>query len=104
MLPWLVAMLALTWAGSVGTLPVRGRVVRLARRLRRAGYWQFAPRSAGAANAGSGPGWPGRSAGAAEWSGVVVAADAVWLSESLLVMTTVATTAPTTTIAPTPSR
>ncbi len=28
MLPWLVTMLTLTWAGSVGTLPVRGQFDR----------------------------------------------------------------------------
>ena len=49
MLPWLVAMLTLTWAGSVGTLPVRGGgVAGLLAGSAAAGYWQFAPRSAGA--------------------------------------------------------
>ena len=66
MLPWLVDMLALTCAGSVGTLPVRGGLFGLLAGWA-AGYWQLAPRSAGALNAGS---WPlaagAGSVGAAE--------------------------------------
>ena len=99
MFPWLVAMLALTCAGSVGTLPVRGALFGLLAFSCDAGYWQLPPRLAGAANAGSCPG----PAGAALVSEgvVVVAADAVWLPESLLVTTMVATIAPITTIAAT---
>ncbi len=69
----------------------------LARLVGEAGYWQFSPRPAGAANAGSAP---GRGAAAADVVGVLVAA-AFSLPESRLVMTTVATTAATTTIAAT---
>ena len=80
-------------------MPVRGGLVGLLAFSAEAGYWQFSPRPAGAANAGSAPGCAGCSG--AGLVGVVVAADAVSLPESLLVMTTVATTAPITTIAAT---
>ena len=66
MLPWLVDMLTLTCAGSVGTLPVRGGLFGLLAGCA-AGYWQLAPRSAGALNAGSWPSAVGAgSVGAAE--------------------------------------
>jgi len=92
-------MLALICAGSVGTLPVRGGLFGLLAFSVDAGYWQLAPRLAGAANGGS---WPDAAgvAGSAE-VGVVVAVDAVLLPESRLVTTTVATMAPITTIAAT---
>ncbi len=99
MLPWLVDMLALTCAGSVGTLPVRGGLTGLLAFSGDAGYWQLPPRLAGAAEAGSCPGAAGLSGNAEV--GVVVAADAVLVPESLLVTTTVATMAPITTIAAT---
>src|SRR3954454_21646719 len=94
-------MLTLTCAGSVGTLPVRGGLTGLLA-FSAAGYWQWAPGSAGAANGGSPPGAPG--AGGAPAAGVLpvgveVEVDAVVLPESRLVMTTVATTPPITTIA-----
>src|SRR4029077_15434864 len=54
-LPWFVAMVALTWAGWVGTFPVRGGLFVLLA-VSADGYWQFAPRLAGATNAGSCPG------------------------------------------------
>ena len=93
-------MLALTCAGSVGTLPVRGGLFGLlAFSPVDAGYWQLAPRLAGAAKAGSCPGADGAALVAEV--GVVVAADAVLLPESRLVTTTVATMAPITTIAAT---
>ena len=92
-LPWLVAMLALICAGSVGTLPVRGGLFGLLA-FSAGGYWQLAPRLAGAAKAGSCPG----ADGAALVAVVGVVVDAVLLSESRLVMTTVATIAPITTI------
>src|SRR3979490_1229039 len=103
MLPWLVDLLTLTRAGSVGTLPVRGGLTGLLALSADAGYWQLAPRLAGAANGGSWPGADAAPAAVAAVVGVVVAADAVWVAESRLVMTTVATTAPITTIAPTPA-
>src|SRR4051812_37869440 len=93
-------MLALTCAGSVGTLPVRGGLTGLLAVSADAGYWQFSPNPAGAEKAGSCPGADGAAALVGE-VGVVVAADAVWLPESRLVTTTVATTAPITTIAAT---
>ena len=89
MLPWLVLMLALTCGGSVGTLPVRGGLTFLLA-ASAAGYWQFAPRSAGAANGGE---LSVRGGGGAEVGGVGVSAEAVLLFEPLLVTTTVATTA-----------
>src|SRR4029077_3774099 len=92
MLPWLVDMLALTCAGSVGTLPVRGGLIGLLALSADAGYRQLAPRLAGAAKAGSCPGADGAALGADV--GVVVAADAVSLPDFLFVTTTVATTAP----------
>src|SRR5262249_22133104 len=49
-------MLMLTLAGSVGTFPVFGRFAFFAAgSFGVAGYWQFAPRSAGGLNAGSTP-------------------------------------------------
>src|SRR6478736_5878407 len=92
-------MLALTCAGSVGTLPVRGGLTSLLAGSA-AGYWQSAPRSAGAANGGSGA-IPGGVSVADDVAGVVVDADALVLSESRLVTITVATTATTTRTAPT---
>src|ERR1700722_9480073 len=47
-------MWAPIWGGSVGTLPDRGGVAALAAWSREAGYWQLAPRSVDAVNAGSG--------------------------------------------------
>jgi hypothetical protein len=85
----------------VGTFPVRGGLLGLLAGCA-AGYWQLAPRSAGAANGGS---WPlagcAGCVGAADVLGAVLVAAAVLLSESRLVITTVATTAATTTMAPT---
>jgi hypothetical protein len=96
----LVDMLALICAGSVGTLPVRGGLFGLlAVSPVDGGYWQLAPKLAGAAKAGSCPGADGAALVAEV--GVVVAADAVWLPESRLVTTKVATMAPITTIAAT---
>jgi len=96
MLPWFVVMLALTCGGSVGTLPVRGGLFcLLAFSPVDGGYWQLAPRPAGAAKAGSCPDADGAEL-VAEAGVVDVAADAVWLPESRLVMTTVATMAPIT--------
>src|SRR6185369_4405132 len=87
MLPWFVDMLALTCAGSVGLLALSAD----------AGYWQLAPRLAGAAKAGSCPGADGAALGAED--GVVVAADAASLFESCLVRKKVATAAITRTTA-----
>ena len=54
-LPWLVAMLALTVAGSVGTLPVRGGLTGLAAgSCGVAWYWQLAPTLADGWNGGNG--------------------------------------------------
>src|SRR5688572_1671113 len=93
-------MLALTSAGSVGTLPVRGGSTCLLA-ASAAGYWQSAPRSAGAAKAGSGGVSPVSGVtGADDVAGAVVDADADVSLESRLVMITVATTAATTRIAP----
>ena len=97
MLPWFVDMLALTCAGSVGTLPVRGGLIGLLALSADAGYWQLAPRLAGAAKAGSCPGADGAALGAED--GVVVAADAASLFESCLVRKKVATAAITRTTA-----
>src|SRR5947209_8465216 len=47
-------MLALTCAGSVGILPVRGGLTCLAAASDDAGYWQLAPTLADGLNAGSG--------------------------------------------------
>ena len=100
--PWLVSMLALTCAGSVGTLPVRGGFTCLLAGSADAGYG--GTRSAGAANAGSGGvdcGAAGSAAAEVVAVVVVVAAEAVRSPESRLVMTTVATTAPITAMAAT---
>ncbi len=95
--PWFVSMLALTCAGSVGTLPVRGGLTSLLALSGVAAYWQSSPRPAGAANAGSLPGPVG-----AGLDVVGVSVEAVFsLSLSPLVRTTAATTAATTMIAPT---
>ena len=89
-------MLTLISASSIGIFPVRGGLtLRLASPA--AGYWQSWPRPAGAANGGSLPSAAG--CGAPGSALVVVEADAVF-AESLLVMMTVATTAPTTTSTP----
>ena len=53
MLPRLVAMLALTRAGSVGTRPVRGGLAGLLAGSEVGGYWQLAPRFGGGSNGGS---------------------------------------------------
>ncbi len=80
-------------------MPARGGLFGLLALSGDGGYWQLAPRLAGAANAGSCPGADGAAlVGVAD---VVVAAEAVLVSESRLVMTTVATMAPITTIAAT---
>ena len=54
MWPWLVTMLTLTCAGSVGTLPVLGGFAGLAACSADGGYWQLAPRSAVGLKAGNG--------------------------------------------------
>ena len=100
MLPWLVAMLALTWAGSVGTLPVRGGLTGLVAGPGDAGYWQLAPTVADGLNGGNGGAGGVGAAGVLD-SGELLAvvlldAVAVLLLCSLLVMTTVTTTAATT--------
>src|SRR6476659_256137 len=85
---------------AVGTLPVWGGLFcLLAFSPVDGGYWQLAPRPAGAAKAGSCPDADGAEL-VAEVA-VDVAADAVWLPESRLVTTTVATMAPITTSAAT---
>src|SRR6476661_418930 len=93
-------MLALTWAGSVGTLPVRGALMGLLAACADAGYWQSPPNPAGAWNGGSVPAWAGFGASSGDASELVGAAlldDAVVrLPGSRLVMTIVATTAPIT--------
>gem|GEM_PF-3877051 len=53
MWPWLVTMLTLTCAGSVGTLPVLGGLAGLVAGSAEGGYWQLAPRSAVGLKAGS---------------------------------------------------
>ena len=75
MLPWLVTMLALTWAGSVGTLPVRGGLTCLAAGSGDAGYWQLAPRSADGLNGGNG------GAGGVGPAGVVVSGELLAAAE-----------------------
>src|SRR5581483_1725485 len=93
--PWLVIMLTLTFAGSVGTFPLRGGSTFLAAGSGLAGYWQLAPRSAGALNAGNTPACPGGGGvvGAAE---VDVDADAVLVDP--LSQKTFHTTSPATTM------
>ena len=59
MSPWLVVTLALTTAGSVGTLPVRGGLTGLLAGSVVAGYWQSAPTLAGGLNGGNVIGGPG---------------------------------------------
>src|SRR3954447_4310363 len=77
-------MLTLTWAGSVGTFPARGGLFGLLA-ASAAGYWQLAPRSAGALKAGSWPAPVGAgSVGEAESLGGVVAAVAVLFESSLV--------------------
>src|ERR1700731_4188022 len=100
-------MLALTWAGSVGTLPVRGGLTGLAAWSDDAGYWQLAPRLADGLNAGKG-GTAGVGPGGVVLSGELLAAAvlvvaAVLLLFSCLVLTiaiTTATITATTTIEP----
>ena len=54
--PWLVVMLMLMFAGSVGTFPAFGGATGLAAgSFGVAWYWQLAPRSAGGLNGGSTP-------------------------------------------------
>ena len=100
MLPWLVDMLALTCAGSVGTLPVRGGLFGLLA-LSADGRVLAVGAQVGRRREGGQLSRRRRGGAGARTVGVVVAADAVLLSESRLVMTTVATTAPITTIAAT---
>src|SRR5215218_8423476 len=90
-------MLALTCAGSVGTLPDRGGLTGLLAFSWDAGYWQLSPRPAGAVKGGSLPSAAGSALAALD----VLVAAVFWLSESSLVSTTVATIAATTTITPT---
>src|SRR6516164_3809395 len=89
-------MLALTCAGSVGILPVRGGLTCLAAASDDAGYWQLAPRSADGLNGGNGGTGPVCGvAGAvvsAELLGEVVVA-AVLLLCSCLALTTAITIA-----------
>ena len=97
MLPCEVVRLALISAGSVGTLPVRGGLFfLLAGSPGVAGYWQSAPRLAGATNGGRaappGGGWLGAAPGRRT---SVVSADAL-VSGPFVVRMTVATTAPMT--------
>ena len=98
-------MLALTVAGSVGTLPVRGGLTGLAAgSCGVAGYWQLAPRLADGLNGGiggaGGTGPVGDAELPAELAGALVDAAVLflWL---LLVLITVITTAATTAIAAT---
>ena len=103
-LPWLVSMLALTVAGSVGTLPARGGSTGLLAGSGDLAYWQLLPRPAGAANGGSAPGLPGSGASSGEAASEVDAAvgvDAVGVPLSRLVSTMVAMTAAITTTAAT---
>ena len=100
-------MLALTWAGSVGTSPVRGGLFALLASCA-AGYWQFCPSPSGAVNCGRAATWPGSGASNGSCSGacpVVSAASVddpeVGESELPVVRTMVATTAPITTTAAT---
>ncbi|SLF57015.1 Uncharacterised protein [Mycobacteroides abscessus subsp. massiliense] len=54
MLPWLVFMLAVSVAGSVGIFPVRGICFSMVLEALPAGrYWQLAPTSADGTNLGS---------------------------------------------------
>src|ERR1700760_3276818 len=92
-------MLALTCAGSVGTLPCLGRFAGLLACSAEGSYWQLAPRSAAGLNAGSG-GIPDDVPGAALVDELPVAAACLSLC-SRLVRTTVVTTATTTTAAAT---
>src|SRR5271157_2588721 len=89
-------MLALTWAGSVGTLPVRGGLTGLAAGSGDAGYWQLAPRLADGLNGGNGATGPVCGVVAAVVSGellaVVVDVAAVLLLCSCLVLTIATTT------------
>src|SRR6516164_10602571 len=89
-------MLALTWAGSVGTLPVRGDLTGLAAESDDAGYWQLAPRLADGLNGGNGPAVGVGPAGvvvAGALLAVVVGVAAVLLLCSWLVLTIAITTA-----------
>src|SRR5262249_13211806 len=99
MLPWLVAMLALTWAGSVGIFPVCvGGLTGLAAGSGAGGDWQLAPVLADGLNGGNGGTGPVCGAAvvvaAGLPAGVVVAA--VLLLCSFLLLITVITTAATT--------
>src|ERR1700758_1961108 len=88
-------MLALTWAGSVGILPVRGGLTGLAAGSGDDGYWQLAPKSADGLNGGNGGTGPVCGAGgvvAAELpAGGVVAGGVLWCS--VLLLNTALTTA-----------
>src|SRR6516165_8118774 len=101
-------MLALTWAGSVGILPVRGGLTGLAAGSDDAGYWQLAPRLADGLNDGNG-GTGGVGPPGAEVSGELLAAGEVVVAAVLLLcsclvltmaITTAAITATTTIAAP----
>src|SRR6202142_506039 len=91
-------MLTLIWAGSVGTLPFLGGFTCLAAGSGDGGYWQLAPRSAGALKAGNGAPDPGPAGGVVD---ELPPADACLLLWSRLVRTTVTTIAATTTTAAT---
>src|ERR1700742_3255478 len=95
-LPWLVDMLALIVAGSVGILPVRGGLTGLVAGSFDAGYWQSAPRFADGLKAGSGAAFGDSGVLAPEvlLAAVVVAVEALFFSS--LRLTTSTTTAATT--------
>src|SRR5438270_3469188 len=93
-------MLALTCAGSVGILPVRGGLTCLAAASDDAGYWQLAPTLADGLNAGSGGTAPvcglvGAVLSAELLGAGVVVVVAALLFCSCLVLTTAITTATT---------
>src|ERR1700744_2232672 len=73
MRPWLVTMLALTCAGSVGILPVRGGLTGLAAESEDAGYLQLVPSPAVGLNAGNGGTEPGDDDVAVRLSGALLA-------------------------------
>src|SRR5271156_3540314 len=87
-------MLTLTCAGSVGTLPCLGGFTCLAAGSGDGGYWQLAPRSAVALNAGNGAPDTGPDVAVVD---ELPPADACLLLWSRLVRTTVTTIAATTT-------
>ena len=96
MWPWLVTMLT-HWAGSVGTLPVRGGLTGLTALSGDAGYWQLAPTLADAWNGGSGATGPVSGADGLVLAGELLGVDdAVSLLWSFFEVTTAITTAATT--------